>query len=282
MAYNFPINYYSKLSDAQGGITNNDHQSNATVAGPSGVRWAYNNDINTDPVVIGASITGSLNGITSWRVIDNIGGDYGVKTNGDASLPNLNPGSTAYFAYPQAGPPPPPPCFLGNSQILCHINGADTYVAVENMKPGMLVKTSLNGYKKVEVIGKRDLVNPATEERLENRLYKCSPQSYPELTSDLIITGCHSILVDSLTEKQKEATIQKLGATFVTDRKYRLMACVDERAEPWTSAGAHTIWHFALENPDEKMNYGVYANGGLLVETCSINFMKNRSNMILI
>jgi hypothetical protein len=26
------------------------------------------------------------------------------------------------------------------------------------------------------------------------------------------------------------------------------------------------------------MNYGVYANG-LLVETCSINFLKNKSNM---
>ena len=27
------------------------------------------------------------------------------------------------------------------------------------------------------------------------------------------------------------------------------------------------------------MNYGVYANGGLLVETCTINYLKNRSNM---
>ena len=42
------------------------------------------------------------------------------------------------------------------------------------------------------------------------------------------------------------------------------------------------IYHFALENDDFKMNYGVYANGGLLVETCSINYMKNKSNMQLI
>lgn len=59
------------------------------------------------------------------------------------------------------------------------------------------------------------------------------------------------------------------------------MACVDERAEPWNSQGTYTIWHFALEHYDEKMNYGVYANGGLLVETCSINFLKNKSNMDL-
>ena len=69
---------------------------------------------------------------------------------------------------------------------------------------------------------------------------------------------------------------------YVTDKKYRLMACLDERAEPWNSEGTYTIYHFALENKDEKMNYGVYANGGLLVETCSINSLKNKSNMALL
>jgi hypothetical protein len=43
----------------------------------------------------------------------------------------------------------------------------------------------------------------------------------------------------------------------------------------------YPIWHFALEHADEGMNYGVYANGGLLVETCSIRSLKSRSNMSL-
>ena len=30
------------------------------------------------------------------------------------------------------------------------------------------------------------------------------------------------------------------------------------------------------------MNYGVYANGGLLVETCCINSLKTKSNMTLV
>ena len=30
------------------------------------------------------------------------------------------------------------------------------------------------------------------------------------------------------------------------------------------------------------MNYGIYANGGLLVETCSINYMRTKANMQLI
>lgn len=41
---------------------------------------------------------------------------------------------------------------------------------------------------------------------------------------------------------------------------------------------SHTIWHLALENDDVRTNYGIWANG-LLVETCSLHFMKNWSNM---
>jgi len=72
--------------------------------------------------------------------------------------------------------------------------------------------------------------------------------------------------------------MKHLGKIFITDRKYRLMACLDDRAEPWNSKGAYTIWNFALENENDGWNYGVYANGGLLVETCSIRFLKKKSN----
>ena len=87
--------------------------------------------------------------------------------------------------------------------------------------------------------------------------------------------------MDSLTESEREQTIQYLGKVFVTDRKYRLMACVDERAEPFPSEGTHAIYHVALEHEDGNMNYGVYANGGLLVETCCINSLRSKSNMTL-
>ncbi len=128
------------------------------------------------------------------------------------------------------------------------------------------------------MLGKGTIHNPGNDERSENRLYKCSTVKYLQLKEDLYITGCHSILEFTITDRQKEDTIKHLGKLFITDKKYRLMACVDDRAEPWNSKGAYTIWHFALENHDERMNYGVYANGGLLVETCSISFLK-KSNM---
>ena len=207
---------------------------------------------------------------TSWRI--------GFKSTGTSSQAIVyTTGDTLnadglYYLYPAA------PCFLEGSKILCQVEGVETYVPVEELKKGTLVKTSLDGYKPVFLVGKGSLKNPGNDERTENRLYKCSPSSYPELKDDLYITGCHSILEFPITDKQKEDTIKHLGKLFVTDKKYRLMACVDERAEPWNSEGVYTIWHFALENADDGMNYGVYANG-LLVETCSIRSLKNKSNM---
>jgi hypothetical protein len=176
---------------------------------------------------------------------------------------------------------PPLPCFLEGSKILCSVDGTDTYVPVEDMKIGTLVKTSRNGYKKVEVIGHAKFYNPGTKERTDKCLYKCSPNNYPELEEDLYITGCHSILVPSLTDKERELIKQYLGKIFVTDNKYRLIACADERTEAWEYEGTYTVWHFALENENSYTNYGVYANG-LLVETCNIHFMKEKSNMTLV
>jgi len=174
------------------------------------------------------------------------------------------------------------PCFLEGSMILCQVDGKDTYVPVEQLKAGTLVKTSCDGYKKVELIGKADIKNSGTTERLQNRLYKCSPAKYPELKDDLFITGCHGILVDSITDAQREETIKQLGKVVTIDKKHRLMACLDDRAEPWASEGTYTIWHFALEHANINMYYGVYANGGLLVETCSLRFLKNFSKMTFV
>jgi hypothetical protein len=222
---------------------------------------------------VGDIFSGNLGGVTSWRIASNSTGSSSqaiVYQNGAS----LNPSGT-YFMYPAT------PCFLEGSKLLCKEGEEEVWKPIESIQKGDLVKTSHSGFKAVVVIGSGSIANPGTAERTENRLYKCSKEAYPELTEDLYITGCHSILVDELTEKQREETKKHLGQIFVTEKRYRLMACVDERAEPWASEGSYTIWHLALENTDRYMNYGVFANGGLLVETCSINFMENKSNMCL-
>lgn len=219
---------------------------------------------------------GLVGGYTHWRLASNSTGPaaQNVTYVSAQTLPGTFPDT--YYLYPTA------PCFLEGTTILCQVDGVEKYVPVEHLTKGSLVKTSRDGFKKVVAVGKGSIINPGNDERIEDRLYKCSISKYPALTEDLYITGCHSVLEFPITEKQKEETIKHLGKLYVTDKKYRLMACVDERAEPWNSAGTYTIYHFALENTDDGMNYGVYANGRLLVETCAIRTLLSRSNMLII
>jgi hypothetical protein len=186
----------------------------------------------------------------------------------------------SYFLYPLWATIPP--CFLEGSTLLCLINGQDTHVPIEQIRKGTLVKTALDGYKAVDIIGHSKLHNPSHSLRSQNRLFKCPVSAFPELQKDLIITGCHSILVDNLTDAHKDRTMELLNKIYITGNKYRLMACIDERAVPYCNEGVHTIWHLALENTNYYNNYGVYANGELLVETTSQRYLKELSGMELV
>jgi hypothetical protein len=227
---------------------------------------------NTNVITSYSSYTIILTaGYTHWRIATTSIGTS--PTNVVYNVGDVLNSDGSYYLYPSA------PCFLEGSTILCQIDGVEKYVPVESLQKDTLVKTYLHGFKKVVVLAKGEIVNPGNDERTENRLYKCSKEKYPELTDDLYITGCHSILKNRVSDKEKDDTLKHLGKIYVTNRLFRLMAHIDERAEPWNSEGTYTIYHFALENEDEGMNYGVYAGGGLLVESCAIRTLLNRSNM---
>jgi photosystem II stability/assembly factor-like uncharacterized protein len=172
-------------------------------------------------------------------------------------------------------------CFNRDTKILCFKGGKEFYTKVQDIRRGDLVKTLLNGYVKVNMIGTTKIYNSGDSLRGKNRLYICSPDSYPEITEDLIITGCHSILSDSISDVQRKTTIELLGRIMVTDKKYRIMAFLDDRTKPYVQEGVFDIYHIALDHEDYYMNYGIYANG-LLVETCSKRFLKELSGMTLI
>ena len=173
------------------------------------------------------------------------------------------------------------PCFMRGTQILCYRAEEEVYRPIEDLRKGDLVKTLRNGYLPIHMIGTSSLSNPGDDERITGRLYKCSKGLYPGLFEDLYITGCHSILVPALTEDQWENTKEMLGDVYITDNHFRLMACLDEKAQPFQKDAFIDIFHIALENEDYYMNYGVYANG-LLVESCSKRYLTELSNMRII
>jgi hypothetical protein len=174
-------------------------------------------------------------------------------------------------------------CFLEGTKILCYdpVLNQEVERPVESLRTGDLVKTTMDGYKAIDTIGTNKIYNPANSMRSKNRLYKCSKENYPELNEDLVITGCHAVLVSDLSDEERRALIDIQGKVYVTEDYYRLIACVDKRAQPYEKEGLFNIWHFALENDNYYFNYGIYANG-LKVETASKRMMKEMSGMDLL
>ena len=158
-----------------------------------------------------------------------------------------------------------PVCFGRGARILCE----HSEIPIENLSVGDRVRTLCSGFLPVKVIGRSKIQNSGDDVRSKDRLYTLRPSRYEGsgLYSDLVLTGCHSVLVDSISESQKKTTLQYLNDVYVTDGKYRLITCADERALPLAQAGEFDIYHFALECDTPNVNHGVYANG-LLVETC--------------
>jgi len=174
------------------------------------------------------------------------------------------------------------PCFKEGTKILCMNEFEQTvYMPIQNIRPGMLVKTINHGFVPVNMIGTSKLYNSGSSERTKEKLYKCAKSQYSELFEDLYITGNHAILVKDITDKQRKASLEMFGQIYVTDRHYRLMACIDDRTTPYEKEGTFNIYHLALDNDDYYMNYGIYANG-LLVETCSKRYMNEYSGMKLL
>ena len=174
------------------------------------------------------------------------------------------------------------PCFKEDTLILTN----QGYKPIQELRKGHLVKTLKHGFKPIELIGKRKIYHPANlKNRIKDQLYKCSKSEFPEVFEPLIITGCHSILVENSTSVVNSEQIEKVkevnGEIYLTDDKLRLPACVDLRTTIYEIPGTYTIYHLALEHDDPLMNYGIYANG-LLVESCSKRFLKELSNMTLV
>lgn len=276
---NYNNQYISKY-DSNGNLVNGQFIT------ASGAKW-YNLVVDKNNNIYATYATSTVNNSEyinkydqNGTLISAIYDDTTVSTTGLAvdSVNNLyftNNNSTVITKYTI---PVPVPCFKEDTKILTDKG----YVLIQELRNGHLIKTLKHGYKPIFMIGKRDIVHEASQQRIKNQLYKCSQNEYPEIIEPLVITGCHSILVDNFTdESQKNKTAEVNGKIYVTDNKYRLPACADHRASVYETPGTYTIYHLALENDDYYMNYGIYANG-LLVETCSKRFLKELSNMTLI
>ena len=133
------------------GIVYYNTQSQALAAGVTG------NSGNTATYMVGDGYVGPR---ARWAIASNSTGTSvrGVYNNGYAlNSTTMTGGAAIYYMYFVA------PCFKEGTLVLCLVDGAEKYLPIETLKPGVLVRTSLNGYKKLELIGKGEIENPGTD-----------------------------------------------------------------------------------------------------------------------
>lgn len=142
-------------------------------------------------------------------------------------------------------------CFLEGARILTDRGE----VVVEDLRVGDRVKTFRSGYLPVTAVGTSRMFNGGYPERLREQLYL-----YPE--SGLVVTGGHSVLLDTVNGELLARMRSSFGDVFYTEGRFRLMAMDDLHAIPYPVRGTFSIYNFALS--DDNRNYGVYANGQLV------------------
>lgn len=169
------------------------------------------------------------------------------------------------------------PCFSEGTKILClnEYENSEYFIEIEKLKNGDLVKTYLQGYKKIEKIGKNTMLNDPTYPISTKCMYTLKKDKFPELIEDLTITGNHCVLVDKLSERERN--IQRLvWREEKIEDKELLLAALSGNFEQVKDKSKYTYYHFVLENDNKDGKYGVYANG-VLCETISENEYNNHT-----
>lgn len=187
----------------------------------------------------------------------------------------LPPGTNGFYLN-YAGPI----CFNEGTKILCLDETLrEKYIPIEELKCGTFVKTYLHGYRRIVAIGSNKMVN--NPYKYSNCMYAIRKTESNSLTEHLIVTGGHSILVDSLYGKEEQNKVYFQGETHQIDDKYLLVAPLVDGVEKLEDNHLYTYYHFVLENDgDENRRFGVWANG-MLTETPSFKqFFENDGNFL--
>jgi streptogramin lyase len=163
-------------------------------------------------------------------------------------------------------------CFNEDTKILCLNHSLEEeYVPIQDLKKGDLVKTYLHGYRKVDLTHKGVLFN--NPNKWNQCMYKMEKTEENGILEDLIVTGGHSILVDSISEEEQER-LDKLGLSdfpvqYKFDDKYLLLVSASDHFVPLTDNKKYTYYHLTLENNgDGNQQFGIWANGVLTETTC--------------
>ena len=283
-------NYTAVTTPVAAGTINVLAAPTITSAGTQTIAYRQVNKVTVTPTSTSSgaftySLQTNTNTFSGFAVIDP---NTGIVTLGGIGTINVFVTQAATNVYSAVTTPVPAgtitvnyiaiPCFKEDTQILT----VDGYRLIQDLHKGDLIKTLKHGYVPINMIGHQSIYNEK-DKMIFDKIFKCTNANYPEIFEDLYITGLHAVLVDGLTdEQQRQIKCVYNDSVYITDDKYRLPVCFDERAKPHETDEDEqvVIFHLALDHENENLNYGIYANG-LLVETTSIRLMAE-SGLIMV
>lgn len=188
---------------------------------------------------------------------------YIASTTTSGTIPGTSTQKTTIYSYNVNTA-----CYLKGTKILCLKDNEEKYICIEDLDENCLVKTLNHGYKKISILGFQKLLN--CENKVRHKLYKLPKEKNDELIEDLYVTGQHSILVDKLTEKQKNDSLKYWSKLLKIEDKFLLQACVNEDFEDVKIKDEYILYQLVLEHENKNERYGIWANG-ILSETMSEN-----------
>lgn len=223
--------------------------------------------VSVDPGKVSISNDG-----TSWTETSPNNGFWLRVSYGNGLFVAIAPDNGFEFNYKVMTAPwnPAPICFNKGTKILClNSNNEEEYKPIELLKYGDLVKTYNHDYKKLFLIGCGHFIN---DKNIYSKcMYQMEKTNDNGLIDDLIVTGGHSILVDSLDEFEESTKAYFNGENVKIDDKFLHVAANCPKFKQLEDKNMYTYYHFILENDgDNNKRFGVYANG-ILTETPSYN-----------
>ena len=102
---------------------------------------------------------------------------------------------------------------------------------------------------------------------IKSCMYKMIKTKNNKLIDHLIITGLHSILVDTIT-------LNDIIYEYKIDDKYMLIAGYSNKFIKLNNTNIYTYYHLVLEDDDINKRYGIYTNG-ILSESTSLSVFNN-------
>ena len=153
------------------------------------------------------------------------------------------------------GPGQDPSCFNEGTKILTlNKEFEETYIPIENLRIGDIVKTYIEGYRKITMIGKKTMIN--NPDRFQSCMFIMKKDGL--MTDDLILSGMHSVLIDK----------ELKGANRLYN-KYLICVNYYNKFQKIINKNEYTYYHMVLDNDGYiGRPFVIWANG-ILAETTS-------------